>query len=250
MSRRRIISEGNIYHVTSRGTGKQLIFEDDDDRRTFLHLLRKALSDNAVELYAWCLMDNHFHLLLHGALEAISLCMHCLCGMYARWFNERAGRTGHLFQERFGSEAIDTDTYLLTVVRYIHKNPEKAGIAHASTYRWSSYREYVGHPTYCKTQFVLNVFGSRQEFVSFHSQDDEEPGCLDADMSETAKRAAIDARALRKAQETITDMRLTDLKTLPKKTRDTYLRNMKQAGLSIRQIERLTGIGRNIIAKS
>ena len=250
MSKHRIKSEGDIYHVTSRGTGKQLIFEDDDDRRFFLRLLHETLSSHAVDLYAWCLMDNHFHLLLHGALETVSLCMRHLCSSYARRFNERAGRTGHLFQGRFGSEAIDTDAYLLIVVRYIHKNPEKAGLAHTSAYRWSSYREYLGHPTLCKTQFVLDVFGDKQAFASFHAQNDEEAGCLDVDMSRMAKRKAIDARALRKAQRVMAGMKLTDLKTLPKKTRDAHLRDMKRSGLSIRQIERLTGIGRNVVANA
>ena len=250
MSKQRKVSEGSVYHVISRGTGRQMIFEDDDDCRFFLYLLRKVLSDNAVELYAWCLMSNHFHLLLHGELESISLCMHGLCSGYAHWFNEKAGRTGHLFQERFRSDAIDTDAYLLTVIRYIHQNPVKAGLSDVSTYRWSSYQEYVGRPELCATRFPLEVFGGRRTFVDFHMQDGEVVGCIDVDISKDTKRAAEDARALRMAQAMLDNTPLTDLKTLPKEERNAHLGRLKRAGFSIRQLERLTGIGRNIIARA
>lgn len=250
MSQQRKVSKGNVYHVISRGTGRQIIFENDDGRRFFLYLIRKHLLNNGAELYAWCLMSNHFHLLLHAELETISSCMRDICRDYAQWFNEKAGRTGHLFQERFRSEAIDSDAYLLTVIRYIHQNPVKAGISNMSDYPWSSYREYIEKPKLCEVGTVLAIFGGKRAFVEFHLQYDEKIECMDAYMSKNAKRSADDIRALHEIQVVMNDVRLTDLKTFSKKKRDTYLRSMKQAGLSIRQIERLTGIGRNTVAKA
>lgn len=141
MSRFRKESVGDIYHVMSRGNGRQLIFEDDNDRQFFLYKLQGCLVDAHLDLYAWCLMGNHFHLLVRGDKESLSRCMHRVCSVYARRFNAKTGHVGHLFQDRFKSEPINDESYLLTVVRYIHKNPEKGGLAPMETYKWSSYHE-------------------------------------------------------------------------------------------------------------
>ncbi len=249
MDRKRKASEGNIYHVISRGTGRQLIYETDDDRRVFLHLLRQTIEEAEIELYAWCLMGNHFHLLIHGEMERIATCMRRLCSSYARWFNGRAGRVGHLFQERFKSEPIDTDAYLLAVIRYIHDNPAKARLDRTSEYRWSSYREYVGKPTLCATEFVLDIFGGKEAFLRFHEESGSSCACLDFDVPRNKTRPMDDDMAIGIMHRVLGDVAPTDLKTLPKKARNKRLSALKQSGLSVRQIERLTGIGRNIIAR-
>ena len=243
-------SPADIYHIIARGTGQQLIFEDDEDRRVFLGLLALAIKDNGAELYAWCLMGNHFHLLVHAPLETISAVMQRLCRSYAMWFNGRTGRSGHLFQERFRSEPIADEAYLLTVVRYIHENPQKAGLAVTREYRWSSYREYVGRGgrALCSTDFVLGVFGGVERFEMFHRQSHGEDGCLDIDAARNATRSMPDSRAIELARELLPEMPLSDIKALPAQERNRRLAMLKDAGLSIRQIQRLTGLGRNIIA--
>ena len=93
-----------------------------------------ALRRFDVEVFGWCLMGNHVHLLLHGHIAGISKAMQVLLGTYALKFNEQTGRSGHLFQERFSSEPIDSDEYLLSALRYIHQNPDKARIATYDSY--------------------------------------------------------------------------------------------------------------------
>lgn len=250
MTRLRQVSEADIYHVVSRGTGKQLIYEDDDDRRVFLHLLRTSLSETGVELFAWCLMGNHFHLLLHGDITRISKCMQKLCSSYARWFNEKAGRVGHLFQDRFYSEPINSDSYLLTVVRYIHDNPEKGHIAPTNAYPWSSYREYVRKPRLCTTAFVLSVFGGQKAFCDFHEKPDTLDAYTEADEVRAEFRLMSDIDFVNAAQQIVKNVPLSNIKMLTKRQRNDCIRTLRKAGFSVRQIERLTGIGRNIIARA
>lgn len=247
MRTRRRESSSGIYHVMARGTGRQNIFEGDADRTEFLSILDEALDRSGVILYAWCLMSNHVHLLLQGALGDVSTCMKRLCGIYAQRFNQRTGRVGHLFQERYKSEPVEDDAYLLTVVRYIHDNPVKGKLSDMESYTWSSYKEYLGAPGHCSTDFVLAAFGGRDSFVRFHEDESNAGECLDVTSpnSRGRTRAMPDDVARETAAGVLDDVGLDDLKSLPRSVRNEYIRRLKGAGLSIRQIERLTGIGRN-----
>lgn len=98
-----------FYHVCARGTGKRLIFEGDDDRWEFLELMRECCREEGVTVIAWCLMGNHVHLVLADYEDRMSAAMHRLLLTYARRFNKRTGRTGHLFQNRFDRRSLDTD---------------------------------------------------------------------------------------------------------------------------------------------
>lgn len=131
-------SEFDIYHVISRGTSQQIIFEDRADYEEFLKLLEAETKEGDFELYAWCLMSNHVHMLVHATLEVMALRMRRLLGTYAMYFNKKSGRVGHLFQDRFLSEPVYNDAHFLTLVRYIHQNPVKARIADVNQYQWSS----------------------------------------------------------------------------------------------------------------
>ena len=121
--RQRERSEGEVYHVTMRGTGRQLIFEDAKDRERFLEVLARETSENDAEVLAWCLMGNHAHILLHVPLEKMAVIMRELGRTYAMYFNARHDRVGHLLQGRYGSVPVKTDAQLLETVRYIHRNP-------------------------------------------------------------------------------------------------------------------------------
>lgn len=112
MRAQRAVSEAEIYHVISRGTGRQLIFECDGDRERYLALLGRAARQRQAVLYAWCLMGNHVHVLVRAPLERLSAMMRELNSSYAIWFNAKSGRVGHLFQGRFKSEPVDSDAYL------------------------------------------------------------------------------------------------------------------------------------------
>ncbi len=137
ISRMSRISAPSVCPMFSRH--KCIIFEDDADREMPLHLPRKNAKDASVQIFVWCLMDNHHHVLAHGDMKDISSMMLKCNSRYARYFNARHGRVGHLFQERFGSEPVETEEYLLTVMRYIHQNPVKARLSTSCDYPWSSY---------------------------------------------------------------------------------------------------------------
>ena len=248
MAQPRRRGESDIYHIIARGTGKQLIFEDDSDRGAFLSMLGNDLAHFGVKLYAWCLMGNHVHFLMHAPMESISKCMQHLCSVYAQYFNQRTGRVGHLFQERFKSEPVDDDEYLLTVVKYIHLNPDKAGIAPYDSYPWSSFKEYLGTPRICDTSFVSEVFGGDEEYESFHALP-ECGDCIDVDKVRSATRAMPDELAIAIARDALAPIEMAQVKSLPKLKRNACVLKMRTAGLSVRQIERLTGISRGVIAE-
>ena len=246
----RVHGASDIYHVIARGTGKQLIFEDDFDRTRFLSIMSSALEKTSAELYAWCLMGNHVHLLIHAPLETLSQCMKLICGEYARHFNERHERSGHLFQERYRSEPVETDEYLMTVIRYIHLNPETAGISSFESYWWSSYSEYVGMARYCSTEFVLSIFGSMEAFVSMHLLPGEDERCLELGRRLTPRNTLGDEMALDIARNALGTVEPSDVKTFERGKRDSLLRKLKATGLPLRKIERITGISKSVIARA
>ena len=167
----RAMSEGDYYHIMVRGVAKMALFHDDKDRNVFLKTLREALDARQGELHAWCLMDNHVHLVLRMTLPEISRLMHDVELHYAKYFNARNDRVGHVFQGRFKSQAINDDKYYLTCIRYVHRNPEKAGLAKTDSYPWSSYAEYLGKPGLCATSFALEMFGGLSGFIGAHKED-------------------------------------------------------------------------------
>lgn len=247
----RRVCESNIYHVVNRGVGKQIIFESEEDKRSFYNMLMRACGNYPVRVYAWCLMDNHVHLLLKGEMDQISAFMRNVLSTYAIGFNKRYDRSGHLFEGRFQSEPIESDAHFLAAVRYIHQNPQKAGLAPVENYRWSSYGEYVnqappiGRTILAETEFTLNLFGSLHEFVLFHGV--AAPDCFLE--PEDSKTTAGNKRALRIAIDELGEKGLFNVKSLPKDERNEAISRLKGRGLTLRQIERCTGISRSQIAR-
>ncbi len=245
-------SESGVYHVIHRGVGRQIIFEDDEDCRTFLDILSCSLSNEGVDLLCWCLMSNHFHLLVRGELPSLANAMRKACGPYAQRFNSRHGRTGHLFQERYRSEPVEDDAYLLVVARYIHQNPVKAGICQScAEYRWSSYHEYADvEDGPCSKALILETVGGVDAFRDFHQVMPQDAQCLDVDCARSATRAMPDEDAIAFADTLLGDGAIEKVKGWERAKRDDALRKLIEAGLSIRQIERLTGVGRGIVYRA
>lgn len=239
--------ESGIYHVVSRGVGQQLIFESDADRRRYLDSLGLLLEETGGELLAWCLMDNHVHLLIRQGIGELSSTMRRLNSGYALYFNLVHGRSGHLFQGRFSSEAVDTDEYLMTVVRYIHHNPRIAGITSGTSYGWSSYDAYISGEIPAGGDLVVGVFGGIAAFKAFHDQDDPDAPCIDV---KARPRRVDDGQALQIALELLGDEGLGQAKSLPREERDAVLAQLKARGLTVRQIQRLTGVSLGVISKA
>lgn len=240
----RRVSETGYYHVILRGDGRQRIFEDDADRRAFLELLERQVVTRGVDVIAWCLMDNHVHLVLCDGERQLSEAIGALAMRYAQRFNARSGHVGHVFQERFKSIPIESESYLLEAVRYVHNNPHKAGICEACDYPWSSYGEYVGSPSLTNTDIVLDLLGGKGGFEEF---------CRST--SSVFYRFEGGGRV---PDDEMGDVALNvlgrvsphELKTLPRGERNELLAALRTARLSVRQIERLTGIGGKTITRA
>lgn len=242
-------ASSSIYHVMARGVGRQIIFEDDIDRRFYLTVLREELAAHEGVLLAWCLMDNHVHLLVQIALDELSEAMRALGSAYALFFNRRHDRVGHLFQDRFKSEPVEDERYLLTVVRYIHQNPVRAGMSPTCDYRWSSYPAYLGArdesgQTSC--DLVLALFGSTDELVRFHKEIDDSDKCVDV---EDAGRPRSDEAAREIAVQALGKIRPEEVSSLPRPRRNEAIRTLRATRLSLRQIERLTGVSRAVVSR-
>lgn len=152
-------SESGIYHIILRGQNRQTIFEDDEDREKFLQTLETCKNKSGFKIYGYCLMGNHIHLLLHEMDEELGIMMRRLGASYVYWYNWKYKRCGHLFQDRFKSEAVETDAYFLTVLRYIHLNTVKVGLAEKMfDYKWNSYCGYLYNIGITDIDFALRFF--------------------------------------------------------------------------------------------
>jgi REP element-mobilizing transposase RayT len=162
----RIEFPGAVYHVTSRGNARQAIFIDDEDRGLFLDVLALVVERFSWLCHAYCLMENHYHLLVETPNGNLSKGMRELNGVYTQWFNQRYSRVGHLFQGRYKAILVEKDNHLLSLCRYVVLNPIGIGlIKRPEQWRWSSYRTTVGlekRPSFLTTDWVLSQFGVRK----------------------------------------------------------------------------------------
>ena len=134
---RHLLGDG-IFHITARGVARMTIYRDEDDYTWFLQLLGTVMPRFAWQRHAYCLMPNHYHLVLKATLNDLSRGMQRLNGLYAQGFNQRYDRTGHLFQDRFGARMIDSEDYLEDACEYVINNPVRAELcATASEWPWS-----------------------------------------------------------------------------------------------------------------
>ncbi len=158
-----------LYHVTVRGDRREDIFEDDQDRQQFLLVLGQVVVRFNWLCLAWCLMDNHYHLLIQTPDANLSKGMRQLNGVYTQFSNRRHQRAGHLFQGRFKAILVDSDAYLLELLRYVVLNPVRAGMVNnAADWVWSSYRQSVGlepAASWLSVAALLSQFAEQRELA-------------------------------------------------------------------------------------
>ena len=234
-------SKSGIYHIMLRGVNRQPIFVDDEDRSRFIQIVNEKKT--SIDVYSYCLMDNHVHLLLKD--ENLAITMRSLCARYVLWFNKKHKRCGNLFQDRFMSEPVENDRYFLTVLRYIHQNPLKAEFCQkVEDYQWSSYNEYIDKPKIVNTRYVFRII-SPEEFIKFNNANNRDV-CLEM------KNAPLSDEDARRIISEITGLNdLSDIQLMEKYERKKLLYRIKENdSLSIRQIARVTGLSRKTVEVS
>ena len=175
----RIQFPGAFYHVYNRGVEKRPIVRDDRDRRTFMQLLSESVKKYRLRLFAYCLMDNHFHLFFQITEKNLSEAMWKLLAQFVSYINLRYDRVGPLFQGRFRSRLVQTDLYAHVLARYIHQNPAEAGrVERLEDFSWSSYPCYLGKIPkwdWLETEWLLKQFHpnpttAMEIFRQFHAE--------------------------------------------------------------------------------
>ncbi len=243
----RVLCPSGIYHVMVRGVNKQKIFEEEADYRRFVRILRRCKENSAYKLFAYCLMNNHVHLLIKTEEKPLDVTMKRIAGSYAHWFNEKYARKGHLFQDRYLSETVDSERYFLTLLRYIMQNPMKAGLEKCpGTYPWSSYEAYCGQEDFLTdTDFALTIFEARREALSFFNQFNRDK-MMDVDDSDNIYS---DNDALKELFLISDCQTVSEFLKLPKKNQRGIVRKLHQNGVRVGQISRLTGKSRSTIMR-
>jgi putative transposase len=160
--RPRVQTAGGFSHVTTRGNRGQRIFEHPSDPPLFVHLVARNVRRLNWRCHSFCLMPNHYHLVVETPDPNLSIGMERLNGIYAKWFNHAHGFEGHLFERRFHSVGVERDAHMLELARYLALNPVRAGLCRdPSEWRWSSYRAMIGEaprPEFLTCEWLLSLF--------------------------------------------------------------------------------------------
>lgn len=249
-------SPSGIYHIVLRGTNKQEIFHDKSDNYKFLETLYKYKNMIDIKIFGWCLMNNHVHLLVKQGNEEISTTMKRISVSFVQYYNKKYKCTGHLFQDRFWSEKVDSEDYLLTVIRYIHQNPVKAGLTEScSDWQWSSSREYCEYNANNKglldSDLILGIFSEKKEYASIKFFEYNEIvcdiQCLDCDMN----NLLTDEEAKFEIQKIIPLNEIALVRSMKKAQRDIIVKKIKVInGLTQCQIARILGISPVLVSRA
>ena len=254
-----------IYHIILRGINRQIIFEDEEDFSKYKSLLSFYKRRCGFELYGYCLMDNHIHLLVKEAANAavldiggseIEIPPESLESIFKRigvsyvlYFNRKYKRVGHLFQDRFKSEPIETLPYLMMALRYIHRNPIKAGICEkAEEYSQSSYRDYIGEEKDPITDVSLILdLTEIDDLIQFTAEENQDSFIDVAEQNDFPK---TDQEAKELLAEITGCNSASAFQELSRQERDEAFRRLKKDGVSITQISRITGVSRPLIYRA
>ena len=241
---RRFLEEQGYAHIIVRGVARMAIFEEPMDYKYYIKLMHRHSDDTGVTVCAYCLMENHVHLLVRYESENICKFMQKLGISYSKYFNNKYDRTGHLFQNRYIMEYVFDESYFLTVLRYIIQNPEKAGICKAQHYRWSSLSDFDSPANFVDISMAVEILGSTENFYKFVTKLNDDK-CMEYFRDENR----IEANVAERMRICLGVENVMDIATYDKKVRNESIIKLSEAGFSIRQIERQTGISRGLIHK-
>lgn len=243
----RIFANSKLYHNMIKGINNQTIFYDDQDRKVFLKYLKLSQEKFQFKIYSYCLMSNHVHLVMKSEKEFLSKSIQSLLIRYVNYFNKKYERKGHLVQDRFKSKIIENQKYFLDVCRYVHRNPEKAGISKTQNYKWSSYNSYINGSDIVDTSVLLSYFNNDiKEFIKFTTKQND----INKDIEEVTELAEYEMITR------LSDSQLGDIITQlfdiqDKKELLSYFKSLSNMQLcyAIRKIKKVKGTNKTQIAR-
>lgn len=246
-------SNTKVYHIIIRGNDKQDIFYDEKDYEKFEKEVVKSKEKYRCEIYAYCVMNNHVHLVIFDKENKISKIIQSITIAYSSYFSKKYEKVGHLFQNRFLSKNIETREYLLEVVRYIHQNPSKAKIANINKYKWSSYQEYIYNQKIINSKLILSIFGSTKQeainnFIFFHSYKEERLNdVLEYEMLEKL----TDDKLKEKIEKLLKIDDVREIRTYNTEIRNEKLKQLKAIkGVTKVQLSRVLGINKKMLERA
>lgn len=258
----RRLSESKNYHVMIRGNERKNIFLDDEDKKRFIEILSEKNKDRKFAIYAYCLMDNHVHLLINEDSDEIGRVMKRINISYAYYFNKKYGRIGHLFQDRFKSQGIENDGYLLSAVRYIHNNPVKAGLVrNIEEYKWSSYTIYTearSQSSIIDKRFILKLFSEDNEkailFFIDYSKMQDDGQFIDLQEKNADKEIQTETKAKELIMTYLVNHNIININDLKNRQNEDLRREIistlkVRSSLSVRQIANLLDLDRNMVQR-
>lgn len=238
-----------VYHMIIRGINKQDIFLDKQDFLKFIKEVERTKEKYQYEIYAYALMNDHVHFVIYDKNENVSIAIQSLNVSYSSYFNKKYERTGHLFENRFKSKTVDSSEYLKSVVRYIHKNPENAGL---KPYEWTSYYEYLYKEKLINKDMVLKVFGEDindaiNNFKYFHKNYTK---YQDYDKDYELLTHITDEEAIEIIKNVIMEQNLLRIQQYDKEQKEkAIMKILKIEGITKVQIARIIGISTKTIRK-
>lgn len=249
----------NLYHIIIRGINKQDIFIDKQDKSKFIKELLLAKEKFNFKLYAYVIMPNHVHLVIKENDVEISKIMHRIQLGYSEYLNIKYNRIGHVFQGRFYSKNIEDGEYLKCAIRYIHLNPDKAGIEKYYMYKWSSYSSYIkkynNEENLVDISDILSLFNEERSksidlFKEFHKEKSKYQYSEEYSEFEIQNRLDDD-EIIKIITENMGIQTIYDIQKLNNKYRDQILKEILNIkGTTMTQISRITGISKKIIERA
>ena len=251
--KQREFSSTDMYHIILRGNDKNDIFYDNQDRKMFFKVMKITKEKFKYNIYSYCLMNNHIHMVIKIKDEFLSKALQSLEIRYSAYFNKKTNRTGHLFQNRFFSKKIEDLNYFLTVCKYIHRNPEKANIEKTQDYQWSSFNEYIGKEKYIDKNILMYYFDNNIEnFKKYTLQNDDKEQLYN--LSEFEMKNKLSEDELIEIIKKKFDLKnASDVSIISEEERERILFSLKELkelkSTSIAQISRVTKVTEYFIKK-
>jgi len=240
----RIHYQGALYHVIVRGNNRTYIFKNRENKAEYKKIVSKYKKRYRFKLYAYCIMDNHAHLLIEVEDISLSKIMQGIQQVFTQYYNRRNRTTGHVFEQRYKSYLCDRDAYLLQLIRYIHQNPVRSNLKNGINYQWSSHQEYLGNPGLADVVFPLTLFAHHKHkaikrYLTFMDEIEakEVKSMIKEEEIEMVKnieeKHKIAQEALIKIIEEITEIKMDKIKgnTKSKRISDIrklYIKNLKK----------------------